>query len=399
MTAKRLTPVAISAYTLTCAIGRGMEEVRDSIAAHRTGLSGDAWPGAEVDTMLGRVAGLYDDDLCVDTDYECRNNRLALAGLRNDGFIDAVDRAREKFGSSRCAVIVGTSTSSIERGEYAFAHLTPDGNFPSECLQMDIHHPHATASWIGRSLGITGPGMTISTACSSSAKTFASAARLIDSGLVDAAVVGGVDSLCLSVIHGFHSLQLVSPTACRPFDRRRDGINLGEAAGFALLTREAPTDYPIYLLGFGESCDAYHMSSAHPEGLGAELAMRAAVEKSDRSFVDIDYINMHGTGTRSNDEIESKVCARLFPPTVRASSTKGWTGHTLGAAGITEAIIAFDAFVTDTLPGTLNTVDPDPTFGSNILLENKTTRVDTVMSNSFGFGGNNCSLIFGRTRS
>ena len=397
MKSTRLEPVSVSAYTLTCAAGHGMDEVRRSIVAGRTGLSNNTWPGSEVDTVLGEVPGLYDANLKVDAEDECRNNRLALLGLQHDDFINAVQRVKEEFGRDRCAVILGTSTSSIERSEYAFAHLTAAGEFPPECIQMEMHHPHATASFIARSLGITGANMTISTACSSSAKTFASAARWIKSGIADAVVVGGVDSLCLSVIHGFHSLQLVSPNACRPFDRKRDGINLGEAAGFAILTREPQGDGPVVLLGYGESCDAYHMSSAHPDGLGAEIAMQAAIDRSGRSFGEIDYVNMHGTGTRSNDDIESKVCARLFPETTSASSTKGWTGHTLGAAGITEAIIAFDTMLTDTLPGTLNTSDPGPTFAKNILLENHQVRVDTVMSNSCGFGGNNCSLIFGRS--
>ncbi|MDH3510042.1 MAG: beta-ketoacyl-ACP synthase [Gammaproteobacteria bacterium] len=397
MIAPRLDPLSLSAYTLTCAAGHGMAEVRQSIAAGRTGLSGDAWPESEVDTVLGRVFGVYDAALKIATEDECRNNRLALLGLQNDRFLDAVERVKEKFGRDRCAVIIGTSTSSIERSEYAFAHLTAAGEFPPECMQMDMHHPHATTAFIARTLDISGATMTISTACSSSAKTFASAARWMDCGIADAVIVGGVDSLCLSVIHGFHSLQLVSPTACRPFDLKRDGINLGEAAGFALLTREPRGDCPVVLLGYGESCDAYHMSSAHPDGLGAEIAMQAAIDRSGRSFADIDYINMHGTGTRSNDDIEGRVCAKLFPPTTSASSTKGWTGHTLGAAGITEAIIAFDTLLTDTLPATLNTTDPDPTLAASLLLENKQTRVDIVMSNSFGFGGNNCSLIFGRS--
>jgi len=393
---RRLSALSVSAYTLTCAAGHGMAEVRQSIAQGRTGLTSDGWPGSDIDSVFGQVAGVYDSNLKIDTDDECRNNRLALLGLSNDGFIVAVDQAREEFGRDRCAVIIGTSTSSIERSEYAFANLTAANEFPPECMQMEMHHPHATAPFIARTLDVTGASMTISTACSSSAKTFASAARWLDCGIADAVIVGGVDSLCMSVIHGFHALQLVSPTACRPFDRKRNGINLGEAAGFALLTREPHGDRPIALLGYGESCDAHHMSSAHPDGLGAEIAMQAAIGRSGLSFADIDYINMHGTGTRSNDDIEGRVCAKLFPQTTSASSTKGWTGHTLGAAGITEAIIAFDTLLTDTLPATLNTVDPEPMIAANLLLKNKQTRVDTVMSNSFGFGGNNCSLIFGR---
>jgi len=349
--------------------------------------------------LFGKVADLNDCRVQIDPTYESRNNLLAALGLAKDGFIDEVNNAKERFGADRCAVVLGTSTSSIGRTEAAFAQLTEKGEFAPEFQQPDVHHPHATAAFIARYLGITGVNMTISTACSSSAKTFACASRWLESGIADAVIVGGVDSLCLSVIHGFHSLQLVSSAPCQPFDKQRSGINLGEAAGYALLTRAEENSRHILLLGYGESCDAYHMSSAHPEGLGARIAMDAAISRSGLTYDHIGYINMHGTGTRSNDDIEARVCASLFPDSVPASSTKGWTGHTLGAAGITESVIAMDTLQTGMLPGTLNTREPEPVFSGNLLLENRETEVRTVMSNSFGFGGNNCSLIFGWGRS
>ncbi len=392
-----MQPVAVSAYTLTCAAGHGMNAVRDALASRRSGLTAGRWADSTLDTFLGQVTGLEAAVAEVDPAFNSRNNRLAMYGLSADGFSEAVAAVVERYGASRCAVITGTSTSSIGRTESAYAALE-DGRFAARYHQAEIHTPHATSAFVAQQLGISGPAMTISTACSSSAKVFASAARWLACGLADAVVVGGVDSLCLSVIHGFHSLQLVSMQPCRPFDRDRDGINIGEAAGFALLVRDAPDGSAVRLLGYGESCDAYHMSSAHPDGLGAELAMRAALARSNRSVDDIGYINMHGTGTRSNDDIEARVCARVFPKSVPVSSTKGWTGHTLGAAGITEAIVAMDALTTGLLPGNLNTRDPEPDIAAHLLLDNREVGIQTAMSNSFGFGGNNCSLIFGTSR-
>ncbi len=389
-----MRPVAVVAATLTCAVGRGIGAMRDALAARRSGLTPGPWPGSDIDTWLGRVTGLESAVASINPAFDCRNNRLAMYALGADDFRASVDAAVGRFGAARCAVIAGTSTSSIGRTEAAYANLK-DGEFAPRYRQPQVPHPHSASAFVAGELGITGPAMTISTACSSSAKVFAAAARWLACDVADAVVVGGVDSLCLSVIHGFHSLQLVSRQPCRPFDRQRDGINLGEAAGFALLVRDPGEPPHIGLLGYGESCDAYHMSSAHPDGLGAELAMRAALERSGLSFADIGYVNMHGTGTRANDDIEARVCARLFPESVPVSSTKGWTGHTLGAAGITEAIISMDALATGLLPGNLNVEAPEPVIASRLLRDNREARIATAMSNSFGFGGNNCSLIFG----
>ncbi|MBA3564605.1 MAG: beta-ketoacyl-ACP synthase [Gammaproteobacteria bacterium] len=386
----------INAYTLTCAAGVGMPAVNRSLKEARTGLSETPWPGCGVATWLGRVAALDDDERHVDERWGCRNNRLAQLGLEQDGFATRVREAVAHYGAGRCAVILGTSTSSIGRTEQAYSELQPDQRFSPEFRQPEVHNPHSVSGYVAEYLGITGPAMTLSTACSSSAKVFASAARWLACNVADAIVVGGVDSLCLSVIYGFHSLQLVSPNPCRPFDRDREGISLGEAAGFALVSRDPFGANSLALLGYGESTDAYHMSSAHPEGLGAQLAMQAAIKRSGLSFEGIDYLNLHGTGTRSNDGIEGRLCASLFPESTLLSATKGWTGHTLGAAGITEAVLSINALATGFVPGTLNTRSPDPACEAPILLDGVEAPIDTAMSNSFGFGGNNCSLIFGR---
>jgi 3-oxoacyl-[acyl-carrier-protein] synthase-1 len=389
-----MQPCSISAYTLTCAAGSGLPAIRDSIRAARSGLSDTPWPDCDFPTWLGRVPEL-DEEPALPPRWNSRNNRLASLGLRNDEFVPRVDDAILEFGSSRLGVIIGTSTSSIGRTEAGFRSLDEENRFQPEYRQPEVHNPHSTAAYVADSLGIGGPTMTVSTACSSSAKVFASAARWLSSDLVDAVLVGGVDSLCLSVIYGFHSLQLVSSMPCRPFDRDRDGISLGEAAGFAIVTRQQSVASPISLLGYGESLDAYHMSSAHPEGLGARIAMQAAIDRSSLSFDQIDYLNLHGTGTRSNDSVEGKICSELFNDATMISATKGWTGHTLGAAGITEIVLAIDALATGLVPGTLNLELTDESLQLPILTENMQADITTVMSNSFGFGGNNCSVIFG----
>jgi 3-oxoacyl-[acyl-carrier-protein] synthase-1 len=245
--------------------------------------------------------------------------------------------------------------------------------------------------------GLTGPAMTISTACSSSAKVFASAARWIGHGLVDAVVVGGVDSLCLSTLYGFNSLELISANPCRPFDRRRDGINIGEACGYAIVARRGTLpDARMLLVGYGESSDAHHMAHPHPEGLGAIIALDRALERAQLGTDDIDYLNLHGTATPANDRIESRVLAQRFGERTTASSTKGWTGHTLGAAGILESVITLEAMRTGCLPGTLQLEEPDPETDFPVAVENVAMDVRYAISNSFGFGGNNAALVFGQ---
>ena len=245
-------------------------------------------------------------------------------------------------------------------------------------------------------LGLEGPCVTVATACSSSAKAFAQAERLIRAGLADAAIVGGVDSLCGSVLFGFNSLELVSREPCRPFDPERRGISIGEAAGFAVLERDDGAG--PWLCVYGESSDAHHMSSPHPEGLGARLAIDDALARAGIDAERIGYVNLHGTASLKNDEVEAALLAKVFPETTRASSTKGWTGHALGAAGIVEAVIALLALEEGFAPGTLNAQSLDPACGPQIRIDNDDSVALThVSSHSFGFGGNNCVLVLGRS--
>jgi 3-oxoacyl-[acyl-carrier-protein] synthase-1 len=272
------------------------------------------------------------------------------------------------------------------------------GALPDDFHYQGAHNTFSVAAFVRRAFALEGPAVVISSACSSSAKVFASAQRAIAAGLVDAAVVGGVDSLCLTTLYGFHSLQLVARTPSRPFDVARDGLSIGEAAAFALLERtpDSPPTGSVLLLGAGESSDAWHMSSPHPEGRGASAAMRAALTAARLSPGDIDYINFHGTGTPSNDAAEARAVAAVLGTRVPGSSTKGATGHTLGAAGGLEAVVCALALQHGLMPAGVNTRDVDPALGVEYLLENRGAPLRHVLSNSFGFGGSNCSLIFGR---
>ncbi len=390
----RIPPLKISAYTATSAVGTGKESLATALESSRSGLRPNDFGDAPLDTWIGRVEGVEEVRLPEAlAHWDCRNNRLAWLGLQADGFEQAVAAAREKYGASRIALILGTSTSSIGETELAYTQLDAEGQFPADQRRPEVHTPHSLTMFVQEVLGLDGPCETISTACSSSAKVFASAERLIRLGLVDAAVVGGVDTLCGSVLFGFNSLELVSNQPCRPFDAARGGISLGEAAGFALLERGAGA---LELLGYGEASDAHHMSTPHPEGLGAERALNDALARAGLGTDAIDYINMHGTASMKNDEVEGALVGRRFPETTHASSTKGFTGHTLGAAGIVEAVISLLAIERGLKPGTVNTTDIDPDFGPQIRLKPAHGEVRYVLSNSFGFGGNNCSLVFGK---
>ena len=382
-------------YQSTSAAGNNLAELREAIRLQKSGLRVNDFPRSDLNTWIGRVDGVEDIDL---GEWQSRNNALAHLGYSQGTIQDNVEKLKQRFSSNRIGVVMGSSTSSIDRTETAYTDLNADGLLKPNYQQELVHNPHAPSLYIAHLTGITGPSLTINTACSSSAKVFATASRWLQTGIVDAVLVGGVDNLCLSVLHGFDSLQLVSENQCRPFDKNRDGINLGEAAGFAILVRteEAETSSGIELLGYGESSDAYHMSHPHPEGLGAKLSMQQALSMSTLSPEKVDYINLHGTSSMANDSIEGKLVGKLFPNTTRCSSTKAWMGHTLGAAGITEAIIAMDAIKTGIIPGSMNLSELDDDLTINIQAENVEQTVNVSMTNSFGFGGNNCSLIFGR---
>ena len=395
-----MSPLALTAFTATSAIGRGLAATHDTLRAERTGLAPCGFETVALDTCVGEVPGVDAQALPASLrEFECRNNRLAWLALAQDGFAEAVQQSAARHGSHRIGIFLGTSTSGILETELAYRERDPvSGALPAHFRYRGAHNTFSLAAFAQQALQLSGPAVVISCACSSSAKVFASARRAIEAGLIDAALVGGVDSLCLTTLYGFHSLQLVSRTPCRPFDVARDGISIGEAAAFALLERpgESLDANAVLLLGVGESSDAHHMSAPHPQGRGARAAMLQALQSAALAPQDIEYINFHGTGTPSNDDAEARAVTGVLGNEIPGSSTKGATGHTLGAAGALEAVICALALQHAVMPAGVNTTEVDPALSVHYLRDNRATPLARVMSNSFGFGGSNCSLIFGR---
>ena len=402
-TSPELTPLLLSHFTTTSCIGHGLTPTLDALRQRRSGLAPCDFDTVDLATYIGQVAGVDKVTLRADLrDFNCRNNRLLQMTLEQDGFADAVHAARQKYGADRIGIFLGTSTAGILQTELAYRRRdATTGALPADFKYGTTHNTFSASDFTHRYFGLSGPAVAVSSACSSSAKVFASARRMIEVGLIDAAVVGGVDSLCLTTLYGFNALGLLSAQPCRPYDRDRNGISIGEAAAVVLLER-LPDDLDadaVLLLGIGESSDAYHMSSPHPDGLGATIAMRDALAMADLVPEQIDYINLHGTATQTNDAAEGKAVSALFGPATAVSSTKGATGHTLGAAGGLEAVICALALQQGLLPGGVHTAQCDPALPLNYLLQNQMRRIDHVLTNSFGFGGTNCSLVFGRADS
>ena len=324
--------------------------------------------------------------------WDSRTARLAVAGL--DEIIPALRRAIARHGADRVAMVVGTTTSGLGRTEDAYHELKRTGALPPD---YELHRQHSFGAMmeaLRRVAGIRGPCFVVSTACSASAKAVGSAQRLLATGAVDAVLVGGVDALSQTTLRGFHSLQILSPVYCRPLSRERRGINIGEGAAYLLIERDG--DAPARLLGVGESSDAHHMSAPDPTGEGARTAMAAALAQADLPPGEIAYINAHSPGTRLNDLSEGLAITTLFGGRVPVASTKGYTGHLLGAGGATEAVFAIVAIEQGWIPRSIGADPVDVDLGLNV----PTARVDTpcrnVLSNSFAFGGSNVSLLFGQ---
>jgi len=346
--------------------------------------------------IVGRVAATLPDLPAEFAEFDCCNNRLLAATAAQ---IDvAVESLKSEYGAGRLAVIVGTSTSGIAAGEAAVDALNDTGRMPASYhyRQQEIG---TAAEFLARFLGIDGPRYTISTACSSSAKAFASGKRLLAADLCDAVIVGGCDSLCELTTNGFDALESMSSEICNPFSANRNGINVGEGAALFLMTR---VEAPIRLAGTGESSDAYHMSAPEPSGKGAELAIRAALSDAKLDAGQIGYINLHGTATIKNDAMESCVVERVFGTATPCSSTKSQIGHTLGAAGAQEVglcwLLLDDANRNRQLPHHLWDQEPDPDLRPiGLTGEGVNWEQDLFMSNSFAFGGSNVSVIIGRS--
>ena len=383
-------PLALSAATAVTAMGHGRAAILASLLEGRSGLRPNDFDGVG---WIGRVDGIEQHALPPRlAAFDCRNNRLADMALQNDGFAAAVARASRRYGADRIAVVLGTSTSGVLSCEEAFAARGEDGALPAAFDYDHTHDMFSAARYVRAALGLQGPALVVSTACASSAKSFLDARHLMAAGLCDAAVVGGVDTLCRLTLRGFASLELISPVPCRPCDAGRTGISIGEAAGLALLERG---DGPLRLLGGGATSDGYHMSSPHPQGAGAIGAMQDALAAAGLQPGEVDYVLLHGTGTKANDAMEDVAVTTVFGPGMACASTKAWSGHTLGACGIVGAMITGLAIEHGMMPCSLGLESLDPAFQANVLQATLHRPVRRVVVNSFGFGGINCTLVLG----
>ena len=384
----------ITAFTATTAAGLGNKGMQQALEKEVTGLKPCTFLGLDdFAAFTGEIKQLPDIKLPPELGrFTCRNNQLAELALQQDNFLQQIDDLKCRVPAHRIGVFMGTSTSGIQQTEQAYIEGLPKGKLPEWYHYQTTQNLYSLADFICHRLQIKGISQVTSTACSSSAKVFATASRAIDAGLCDAALVGGADTLCLTTLFGFNSLQLVDTSISKPCDANRAGLSLGEGAGFAILEKPDGKS-PFRLSGFGETSDAYHMSSPHPEGAGAQAAMQQALSMAGLDSEAIDYINLHGTGTPSNDKAECFAVHTPFNDTP-VSSTKGWTGHTLGAAGIVEAVISLLTLSTQTVPKNLNLTTLDPDIKANVIQASTAMPIRSVLSNSFGFGGSNASLLF-----
>jgi 3-oxoacyl-[acyl-carrier-protein] synthase-1 len=389
-----VAPLPITAWSAVNALGQTTREV---LAALDEGRSGLGPPPFELpfETVVGAVPEPLLPIPPPYEHYDCRLARIGMLALAE--VAKAVRRAVERWGPRRVGILLGTSTGGLDATEVAYRQALETGSLPSHFSIRTQHNFSALGELFARVSGIEGPCYVVSTACSSSGKVHASAARLIRAGLIDAALVGGIDSLCRMTLYGFRGLGILSETACRPFARGRNGINIGEGAALMLIERDAAhQDAPrMFLLGVGESSDAYNMSSPDPQGRGAREAMERAMAQAGLSPDAIDHLNAHGTATPQNDLAEAIAIAALFGDRVPVVSTKGYTGHLLGAAGATEAVFAIHAVLSGRIPRSLGSEELDPTLGIRVAVHGGTQRIRRVLSNSFAFGGSNVCLAIG----
>ena len=407
-----MSPIVIKAYACECALGRTKAELK----AHLTSLKAPfmyertGYLSNGQSLMLGGVDGplpAIPEELSA---HNSRNNQLLLSCLKQ--IAPELSATLEQVGTERFGIVMGTSTSGLDEADHKVSNPEdPRWRYPMQ----ELGDP---SRFIQRYLQTTGPAYTISTACSSSARAVITAIRMLHSGLCDAVLCGGADTLCRMPINGFKSLELVSDELCAPFAAERKGITIGEGVGLMLLTT-APQKGALSsqgafssqgalsplgalsVVGYGESSDAYHVSAPEPEGKGAERAMRMALEHAHLSPNDLGYINLHGTASVMNDQAEACVMHRVFGHSIPCSSTKYLTGHTLGASGIVELCLC-----ALTLEENLPLVPQD--FSHNHLDEKLpdcgllTTpgthlKSEFIMTNAFAFGGNNTSLIIKRS--
>jgi 3-oxoacyl-[acyl-carrier-protein] synthase-1 len=390
-----ISPVAITAFQCVSAAGDNTAELYKSLVANRCCLKPLSLFAIDFETLVGEITSPLPDIRRELKAYDCRNARLALMALEQNGFRGTVEQAIAKYGSHRIGLVLGTSTSGIYDSENAYACLLKTGVMPADFNFMGVQIAQATAEFLHRELNIKGPCYGISTACSSSAKALACAQRLIASDVCDVVLVAGVDSLCQLTLRGFHSLQLISSTACKPMDVSRNGINIGEGSALLLLEKQSleNSDCPR-LLSVGESSDAWHMSAPHPEGKGAVLAMTRALQLAGRDASEVDYINLHATASLLNDVADAKAVRQLFTKPPPCSGVKGLLGHTLGASGAVEVIVSLLALENGFLPGTCGLDNIDLHCACSVIAAPQfNVYPKLVLSNAFGFGGNNASVL------
>lgn len=326
---------------------------------------------------------------------EHKSRNSAVLAFFTDSIKDSINELKQKYSKDRIAIILGTSTSGLDETENELKKFMQTG-VPSRDFYYKSQEFGDPSMFLADYLEIDGPAYTISTACSSSARALICGKRMLESGLVDAVIAGGADTLCKVSINGFNSMGVISQERCLPFNKNRAGINIGEGGGLMILSKEKAS---LELLGVGESSDAYHVSSPDPSGAGAISAMEMALNDASLTTDDIGYVNLHGTATKLNDAMESKAMASLFKGKVPCSSTKYMTGHTLGAAGIVEAAILCYLLKHDLdLPVQDFSHDEiDDTLDECGLIKEKIkAKKKVMMSNSFAFGGNNASIIIAK---
>ncbi|MDE2234184.1 MAG: beta-ketoacyl-[acyl-carrier-protein] synthase family protein [Gammaproteobacteria bacterium] len=376
----------------------------DDVNSVRTGLLNGSMSGIRIrnDLISGRTVHVG-EVICelpeLESEfaaYASRNNRMLTAAvLQIHAQIQAVTA---RYGKHRIGIVLGTSTSGIAEGERGLEQYLRTGKFPADFDYQQQQEISSPSQYLRHFLGVGGPAWTVSTACTSSAKAFSSARRLLNSGACDAVVVGGVDTLCRLTLNGFGVLESLSDGRCNPFSAHRDGINIGEGAAIFLVSRDPG---PVCLLGIGETSDAFHISGPDPEGVGAELAMRKALADAGIAAGDVDYLNLHGTATVDNDQMESHAVERVFGASVPCSSTKPMVGHMLGAAGATELAFCWMLLSSSRptkLPPHIWDQARDPGLSQLNLYpgDGSERECRLTASNSFAFGGNNISIILGR---
>jgi len=390
-----IPPVFLNSAGIICSLGAGLQSVQDNLFGNNA-ESCYLKQSFEYSTDRHLPLGLIDSSLAAVSivDEDTRNNRVLTTALTP--LLPEIEAYKTRFGSHRIAVVIGTSTSGISDGEEALSYQHQHNKFPSNYhyRKQEISSP---SRYISQWLGLRGPVFSVSSACTSGAKALTSAARLLQLGVCDAVIAGGVDTLCHMTVQGFSSLSITSESICNPFSKNRNGMNIGEGAGLFILTRESG---PVRLAGFGETSDAYHISAPHPEGKGAERAMRLALQQANMTSETVNYINFHGTATEHNDKMEALAVHRVFGADVACSSTKPLTGHTLAAAGAIEAVFCWLALQRDDgkLPPHHWDVQADPELPElmGLATEKFNGKLTTAMSNSFAFGGNNTSLLLSR---